>query len=186
MTDTRFRSDARDHVVVRRRFPNYVFVLHTSLSRQASSTRLSKAFEEPWQSKSLSRFVRRLMKEDEPQLSGRIDEGSFSCQLRTSPVPTISGEVVSNDDGGADIIVRVSFLGIYLLWSLILTGGIIITLTNDARITTKMLDLAVLVGFVAFITWAICSSSSDFVKRIFIRIFEAHEASSAQRISKED
>ena len=126
------------------------------------------------------------MKEDEPQLSGRIEDGSFSCQLRTSPIPSISGEVVSSADGGADVIVRVSFLGIYLLWSLILTGGIIITLTNDARITTKMLDLAVLVGFVAFITWAICSSSSDFVKRIFIRIFEAHEASSAQRISKED
>jgi hypothetical protein len=125
------------------------------------------------------------MKKEEPQLSGHIEDGSFSCQVRTNPLSTISGEVISRADGGADILVRVNFGGIYLLWSLILAAGIILTVTNDAPITTKMLDLAAFVGWVAFMTWAVCLSSSAFVSRILIRIFGAHAASSARHLSKD-
>ena len=185
MTDGRLLSDASAYLVVRRRFPSYVFVLHTSLSRQAASTVLSKAFAERWQAKWPSRFVHRLMKKEEPQLSGRIEDGSFSCQVRTNPVPSISGEVISRADGGADIVVRVNLGGIYLLWSLILAAGIIFTVTNDARITTKMLDLAAFVGWVAFMTWAVCLSSSAFVSRIFIRIFGVHQAQALGTFSKD-
>jgi len=125
------------------------------------------------------------MKKEEPQLSGRVEDGWFSCKVRTNPLPRISGEVISGADGGANIVVDVNLGGIYLLWSLILSAGIILTVTNDARTTTKMLDLAAFVGWVAFMTWAVCLSSSAFVSRIFIRIFGVHQAQAHGTFSKD-
>lgn len=171
VSDTRFRSDAEGHLLVRQRFPIFVFMVRTSLSREAASEVLTKAFNEPWQAKWVMRVIHRVMKQEEPQLSGRIQDGSFSCQVRTSPVPSISGEIISRSHGGADLMVRVNCWVVYLWWSVVLAVGVILTLTKAAPITTKLLEIAGTVVFVAFVTWLGCSRVINLVLRIFGRIF---------------